>query len=182
MELKQYEVIGGIKYTMSPTNFFHYSASKKLADAIEGMTKDTALKIVQDVSLTPKGTTIKIFPDVAIFKAPIHYTSKGSIRDIPVFVAEVVSPGTRPRDFTTKKDTYAQLGVKEYWIVDPYGKYVITYRLDSASLTYGKAAVHQYNDEEETAPAGSVSLSVDETPSIQINLAELFHIDGEMVD
>ena len=168
---------------MSPTNFFHYSASKKLADEIEGTAKAAGFKVVQDVSLIPKDTAIKIFPDVAIFKAPIHYTSKGSIRDIPLFVAEVVSPSTRPKDFTTKKDTYAQLGIKEYWIVDPYGKYVITYRLEPTSLTYGRAAVYQYNDEEETAPAENlISLSLDEMPSMQIDLAELFHIDGEMVD
>ena len=39
----------------------------------------------------------------------------------PDFVLEVASPSTGERDYTTKRDEYAQLGVKEYWRFDPSG-------------------------------------------------------------
>lgn len=34
-------------------------------------------------------------------------------------VVEVVSPDDPDRDYTTKREDYAQAGVLEYWIVDP---------------------------------------------------------------
>lgn len=37
---------------------------------------------------------------------------------IPELVIEVVSESSRDRDYTTKRDEYWELGVKEYWIVD----------------------------------------------------------------
>jgi Uma2 family endonuclease len=37
---------------------------------------------------------------------------------IPELVIEVVSEGSRDRDYTEKRDEYWTLGVKEYWVVD----------------------------------------------------------------
>jgi len=37
----------------------------------------------------------------------------------PDLVVEVLSPGTRDADLTTKFREYAQAGVSEYWLVDP---------------------------------------------------------------
>lgn len=39
----------------------------------------------------------------------------------PDFVLEVASPSTGVRDYTTKRDEYAQLGVREYWRFDSSG-------------------------------------------------------------
>jgi len=38
---------------------------------------------------------------------------------VPDLVVEILSPSTRSRDLTEKKDVYARNGVDEYWIVDP---------------------------------------------------------------
>jgi Uma2 family endonuclease len=37
----------------------------------------------------------------------------------PDLVIEILSPGTRRRDLTTKRDLYGRFGVREYWPVDP---------------------------------------------------------------
>ena len=37
--------------------------------------------------------------------------------DIPVIVIEVLSKSTRKRDINDKMEKYAQLGIKEYWLV-----------------------------------------------------------------
>lgn len=37
----------------------------------------------------------------------------------PDLVIEILSPGTRRRDLTTKRDLYARFGVREHWPVDP---------------------------------------------------------------
>jgi Uma2 family endonuclease len=49
---------------------------------------------------------------------------EGSPRDArgrtqPALVGEVVSRGSRVRDYQTKREEYHQFGVLEYWIVDP---------------------------------------------------------------
>lgn len=41
------------------------------------------------------------------------------VRGAPAIVVEVLSPGTKRRDETLKRQLYARVGVKEYWIVDP---------------------------------------------------------------
>lgn len=180
METLEYELIGGVKHKMSPTNFFHYSASDNLADKIKGALV-AGYKVVQDVTLTPPDTAIKVFPDVAIFKTPIHFTKKGAIRDIPVFIAEVVSPSTRPKDFTEKKKVYETLGVKCYWIVDPYGKYIIEHYLATESHAYDNATVYQFIDDEETENK-PLTLSVENAFSVSVDMEQLFTVDGELVD
>ena len=37
--------------------------------------------------------------------------------DVPVIVIEVLSKSTRDRDLGVKMDIYAELGIKEYWII-----------------------------------------------------------------
>jgi Uma2 family endonuclease len=41
------------------------------------------------------------------------------VRGAPAIVIEILSPGTRARDETLKRDLYARAGVREYWMVDP---------------------------------------------------------------
>ena len=55
----------------------------------------------------------------------------------PDFVLEVTSPSTHRRDQTFKLRLYAAIGVQEYWLFDPSGKYLEpslqAYRLEGAS-------------------------------------------------
>ena len=41
------------------------------------------------------------------------------LKVLPDLVVEILSPSTRRRDLTEKKDVYARNGVDEYWIIDP---------------------------------------------------------------
>jgi Uma2 family endonuclease len=40
------------------------------------------------------------------------------IRFVPDLVVEVLSPSTADYDRTTKRDTYARIGVRHYWVAD----------------------------------------------------------------
>ncbi len=122
------EFIGGVEYTMSPTNYFHYTASNNLSDIIKPLLNRENYRLVQDVCVLPDDET-EIFPDVAVFETPLNVTERGAIRGIPVFVAEILSPSTHKKDRTIKKSLYERIGVKEYWIVDPRNKSVEVYRL-----------------------------------------------------
>ena len=43
---------------------------------------------------------------------------------VPSFVLEIVSPSTHRTDVGEKKAVYAGLGVQEYWLFDPRGRYL----------------------------------------------------------
>ena len=43
-----------------------------------------------------------------------------NIKGTPSLVVEVISPSTSTRDREVKRDIYAEHGVGEYWLVDPY--------------------------------------------------------------
>jgi Uma2 family endonuclease len=50
------------------------------------------------------------------------------LRGAPDLIIEVLSPGTAVRDRGRKFDLYEAYGVREYWLVDPAGRYVEVYR------------------------------------------------------
>ena len=47
----------------------------------------------------------------------------------PDLVVEILSPGNSSREMKTKKNLYAEAGVREYWIVDPVHETVARYNL-----------------------------------------------------
>ena len=50
------------------------------------------------------------------------------VRGAPDLVIEILSPGTRRRDETLKRDLYQRFDVSEYWVVDPVADIVHVYR------------------------------------------------------
>ncbi len=61
----------------------------------------------------------------------------------PDFVCEVVSPGSRHRDYNEKMHAYMEYGVREYWIIDPEKERVTTYIEGEPMLAY----VYSFEDE-----------------------------------
>lgn len=55
----------------------------------------------------------------------------------PRFVAEVVSPGrtNHDRDYVRKRAQYCQIGVQEYWIIDPKQQTVLVLALENGQYT-----------------------------------------------
>jgi len=63
-----------------------------------------------------------VMPDVQFFRrgnVPAADQDQGLVRGHPDVVVEVVSPSSRRYDRMKKLQWYAQLGVPEYWLVDP---------------------------------------------------------------
>jgi hypothetical protein len=58
----------------------------------------------------------------------------------PDMVIEIVSPSTTRYDRTVKFNKYREAGVREYWIVDPEGRDILTYVLkddEYTAMNYG---------------------------------------------
>ena len=69
-------------------------------------------------------------PDVVVFTgAAGGMRTAQSIVGPPDLVVEIVSPSSRGRDFIQKSAFYAEVGVPEYWLIDPDAQQLIIGRL-----------------------------------------------------
>ena len=150
MEPRQYEIIKGEKYNMSPVGYSHSKAEKKLKPLLDSLITlkklDSEFESAWDTWTIAKDGN-KIAPDYAVYKAPISRDGE-TITDIPIFVMEVLSPSTRAKDLTVKKDLYGNLGVSEYWIVDPISKFIDVYKTTAAG-SLDRVGIYQMFDKNE---------------------------------
>jgi len=87
------------------------------------------------IRLTPDNLLI---PDISfVAHDRLDVIGPKTIDAPPDLVVEILSPGTRRRDLTTKRDLYARFGVREYWMVDPDARTVTVLAL--AGDTYEPA-------------------------------------------
>ena len=84
-----------------------------------------------------------VVPDVFVVLGALHKQARKSYLlweeggVAPSFVVEVASPSTSRRDATSKRATYEQMGVHEYWRFDPLGE-LIAGRLEGWRLEGGR--------------------------------------------
>lgn len=117
----KYELIAGVLYMSPPPNFEHNFSS-------------TTLNRIFILHLDRIGDQGFVFtPRAALWTSPatyvepdLFYISEETARRIDLkkpntadLVVEIISPSTAIYDRNTKSDTYAVMGVRELWLVDP---------------------------------------------------------------
>ena len=55
-------------------------------------------------------------------------------RGAPDLAVEILSPSTSKKDQNEKFRLYERAGVREYWVVDPAGRWLCVYRLGAGGL------------------------------------------------
>jgi Uma2 family endonuclease len=58
----------------------------------------------------------------------------------PDLIVEILSPGNSSREMRLKRDLYAEVGVSEYWVVDPIRQTVTRYNLETET-EYGRPLI-----------------------------------------
>ena len=100
-----------------------------------------------------------VMPDLQVYRAGNDAPAEqalGLVRGRPDLVVEVVSPSSRRYDRVTKLRWYAQLGVPEYWVVDPQAR-----TLEGLTLREGVYAIAATVEGDETfRPESFVGLEV----------------------
>ncbi len=82
-----------------------------------------------DVVMTPHNV---VEPDLfVVLGNQRDILTEKHVHGVPGIVIEVLSPGTRKRDLTIKRQLFDRQGVREYWIVDPDRNSVSVYRRGS---------------------------------------------------
>ncbi len=83
----------------------------------------------------------KVFePDISIVCNKSKIDEKGCL-GAPDLIVEVMSPSSVKMDRVEKFNSYEKAGVKEYWIVEPQGKIVSVFVLQSNSR-YGRPEIY----------------------------------------
>jgi Uma2 family endonuclease len=111
---------GEIVMSPSPT-VAHQSASRSifrsLDKSVPAEAADRLFYAPLDVVL-PSGAVVQ--PDIFFLSEEDAVRAKegGRVRCAPLFVVEILSPGSATLDAITKRALYEKNGVREYWIVD----------------------------------------------------------------
>lgn len=139
------ELIDGVFYDMSaPTGFHQLIAGQIYAELLSFIRGKGGgcLPFISpvDVQLDCDDRTI-VQPDVLILCDTDKYTP-ARIVGAPDFVVEILSPSTRSKDMFIKMNKYRSAGVREFWIVDPDKKVVLTYHFEKED-SYG---VYSFRD------------------------------------
>jgi len=118
---ERYELIDGGLVVVGSPSIAHQTASMGLSLAVGNFVRERALGRVfhapTDVILT---NTDVVQPDlVFVSNSREHVVTPANIQGAPDLVVEILSPSTANLDRTTKRDLYAEHGVREYWIADP---------------------------------------------------------------
>jgi Uma2 family endonuclease len=116
----RHEIINGELVVTPVPLITHQIVSMNILSALDRLVRDGDLGRVlhppTGVRLTPDNLLI---PDIIfIAKDRLHVIGPKTVDAPPDLVVEILSPGTRQRDLTTKRELYARFGVREYWIVD----------------------------------------------------------------
>ena len=124
------ELIDGVFYDMSTPRFVHQDIVQIVTNSIYSHIKKNKgrCKVIgspSDVQLDCDNKTM-LQPDVYVICDRDKIKGFG-IYGSPDFVLEVLSSSTRKKDMTIKLNKYWSAGVREYWIIDPKKRSLITY-------------------------------------------------------
>lgn len=98
---------------VSPATAGHMDASFRLTALLRAALPD--LFVILEVGLQLPGNRVRV-PDVmALEREPESVL----VEDMPVLVAEVLSPSTRNEDLIRKSQEYLTAGISQFWAVDP---------------------------------------------------------------
>src|SRR6266487_2762116 len=121
---QRYEIIDGNLLMAPAPDTWHQDWSRKLFRLIDRFVAKNRLGEVFyapiDIVLDEENT---VQPDIVfIATEKLHIIQRRAIFGVPDLLVELISPSSVRRDRYDKKDLYAGVGVKEYWIGDPANK------------------------------------------------------------
>lgn len=127
------ELIDGQLVALAAPSHIHqklcFSLSRKIADYIDSQKGSCeVIPAPFAVDLNADGKTY-VEPDISVICDPGKLTDR-ECKGAPDFIVEVVSPGSRKHDYSTKNALYLNAGVREYWIVDPEKERTTVYRYE----------------------------------------------------
>jgi Uma2 family endonuclease len=165
----RHEIIDGEHFVTAAPSLSHQRTVLNLAVRLQPFVKTNRLG---EVFIAPLAVVLSphdvVQPDLLFVSTErAGILTEKNVQGAPDLVVEVLSPSTRRLDETLKLERYAELGVREYWIIDPQWQWrtLKLYRR-LARGSFGSAVVL-------SAAAGDL-LSTPLLPGLAIPMAEIF--------
>ncbi len=131
------ELIDGQIYYMAPPSWEHQKLSGKMYQNIANYIDEKNGKC--EVLAAPFAVFLNeddinyVEPDLSVICDTSKLDDKGC-HGAPDWIIEIVSPGSKSRDYMTKLFKYHAAGVREYWIVDPMKQMISVYNFEKDDL------------------------------------------------
>ncbi|MFT4039132.1 MAG: Uma2 family endonuclease [Thermomicrobiales bacterium] len=117
---ERYELIDGELVVSPPPVWRHQMISTRLAAWLTMHVDSEGLGWVNSGPGVAISSRTYLIPDVVfVSRERGDIIDEAGIEGAPDLAIEILSPKTRRHDLLTKRAQYAQLGVREYWIIDP---------------------------------------------------------------
>ena len=166
---ERWELINGEAYAMAPSPTEGHQSlllkiARQLGDFLDG--KPCRVYVAPfDVRLNPDGADDTVVqPDILVVCDKSKLEGGKGVTGAPDFVVEILSPSSLRHDLITKFRLYQRSGVREYWIVDPESKTVMTHVFHESGAKFVSAA---YDETDHAAP-------IEVLEGCTINLTEVF--------
>ena len=121
------ELIDGVIYDLASPSDLHQEIAGELFFQLKQYLRENKgpCRAMMAPSNVKIGDRTVVQPDVYI-----HCKGWKRGEEAPVFVAEVVSPSSKKKDYIIKVQKYRETGTKEYWILDPENEKTTVYLFD----------------------------------------------------
>ncbi len=139
------EIIKGKIFKMAAPSSLHQDIFRVLFLALGNHFKNQRCRLYSapfDVRLLDRKKSLKankdvftvIQPDICII-CDLKKIDKAGCLGAPDLMIEILSPGNSKREMKTKKELYAESGVKEYWVVDPNTETITRFNFNDEGVT-----------------------------------------------
>ena len=164
-DFKKTERIQGKEIAMSPASIKHISIQRNLSTIIWNFLRSKRCQLFLEAEVVFDEEN-HLIPDLLVVCSQSKI-KKNFIAGAPDFIVEVLSPSTRRRDVTIKKEIYERYGVKEYWIINPKDESIETYILRDGKFMLDNIC---HNFDEEDWDALSDAEKAEQKMSLKISL------------
>ena len=134
---KRYELYDGMPVAMASPSDVHQEISGNIFAQFHYYLRGKPCKVYSapfDVRLfdmdddRPEDSEYVLQPDLMVVCDKSKVDRHG-VHGAPDLVIEILSPSTQERDWREKFTLYQKAGVREYWVVDPVGRFVAAHIL-----------------------------------------------------
>lgn len=155
----KYELVRGELFVTPPPNDDHETVLARLSRILDRYVEANGFGLVYRPRAVVRFKGSEVEPDLMVRRPAPGIKNDWQRAPLPILIVEVFSPTTRRRDLVQKKSFYVDIGIDEYWMVDPDERTVTVVRPGHADRTV--------TDSLEWSPAGAAEPLV-------VRLAEIF--------
>jgi Uma2 family endonuclease len=131
----KYELVRGELFVTPPPNDDHETVLARLSRIIDRYVEANGLGLVYRPRSVVRVKGSEVEPDLMVRRPSRGIKNAWERAPLPILIVEVFSPTTRRRDQDQKKRFYLDIGIAEYWMVDPERRCVTVVRSGRADAT-----------------------------------------------